>query len=91
MDVLAHPLTSEELRSLWLVCPEYRINHNLQFYSSPHPRDSQNTAITMDDLTKLLQSIREQDVLRSDIPRIEPEYVAFIMTEYMKRTSRRIH
>ena len=39
----------------------------------------------MDDLTKLLQSIREQDVMRSDIPTIEPEYVAFIMTEYLKR------
>ena len=39
----------------------------------------------MDDLTKLLQSIREQDVMRSDLPSMEPEFVTFIMNEYMKR------
>jgi len=41
----------------------------------------------VDDLTKLLQSIREQDVMRTDIPRIEPEFVAFIMSEFLRRMS----
>jgi hypothetical protein len=74
MDVLSHPLTVEELRSLWL------------FYSSQDPRDSSASILTVDDLGKLLYSIREQDLMRTNLPLLEPEYITYIMSEYMIRT-----
>ena len=41
--------------------------------------------IKITDLAKLLQSIREQDVMKTDIPAIEADYVTYVMTEFMRR------
>lgn len=38
----------------------------------------------MEDLSRLLQSIREQDIFRTDIPPLEPEFIAYTMEGYLR-------
>ncbi len=40
--------------------------------------------MTIEDLSRLLQSIREQDIFRTDIPPLQPEFITFIMDGYMR-------
>ena len=54
---------------------------------TPHPRDSATKVITLDDLSKLLQSIREQDIVGADLPELESQYVRLVMTDYLRRMS----
>lgn len=86
MDALAHPLSNEELRSLWLVCGFILVLSLIapQFYSSQHPRDSTTQVLTIEDLSRLLQSIREQDVFRTDIAPLENDFISFVMEGYLR-------
>lgn len=71
-------------RSGWYVIRANRHNVFRKFYSSPHPRDSSTLTLTVDDFSKLLQSIREQDTLRTDLGRLDRAYIENVMSEYIK-------
>ena len=41
--------------------------------------------MTLEDMSRLVQSIREQDTMRTDYPPIESGFICNVFTEYLKR------